>query len=172
MKIFIDPAWNAYVAGVTTSTNFPTTAGAFQRTLSGMSDAFVSKVIIESDMGITNAAPTTIQHGTNLVYTIHATNPGPDPAFQVKVSDTLPTGTTFVSATSNVGTCTKPAVGATGTVSCSVGTLNPPNQMAVTITVHVSAAAGAVLKDSATVSSITQDLNSANNSSSVSTNVL
>jgi uncharacterized repeat protein (TIGR01451 family) len=172
VKIFIDPAWNAYVAGVTTSTNFPTTAGAFQRTLSGMSDAFVSKVIIESDMGITNAAPTTIQHGTNLVYTIHATNPGPDPAFQVKVSDILPTGTTFVSATSNVGTCTKPAVGAAGTVSCSVGTLNPPNQMIVTITVHVSAAAGAVLKDSATVSSITQDLNSANNSSSVSTNVL
>ena len=36
---------NAYVTGVTFSTNFPTTAGAFQTTGGGREDAFVAKII-------------------------------------------------------------------------------------------------------------------------------
>jgi hypothetical protein len=36
---------NAYVSGVTQSTNFPTTAGAFQSTLGGTSDGFVAKIV-------------------------------------------------------------------------------------------------------------------------------
>ncbi len=41
--IACDSAGNAYVSGHTSSTNFPTTSGAFQRTLSGPGDAFVTK---------------------------------------------------------------------------------------------------------------------------------
>jgi uncharacterized repeat protein (TIGR01451 family) len=171
VKIFVDPAWNSFVAGGTTSKGFPTTAGVFQKTFSGAADGFVSKVIIEADLRISNAAVTTIKRGTNLTYSIHAANPGPDPAFKVFVKDTIPAGTTFVSATTNLGTCTKPAVGATGTVSCTQGTLNAASQMSVAITVHVNAVAGSILKDTSTVSSITQDLNSTNNSSTVSTKV-
>lgn len=42
--IAVDASGNAYVLGETGSTTFPTTAGAFQRTLAGNSDAFVSKL--------------------------------------------------------------------------------------------------------------------------------
>lgn len=42
--IAVDSAGNAYVASATRSNNFPTTAGAFDRTLGGSSDAFVAKI--------------------------------------------------------------------------------------------------------------------------------
>jgi hypothetical protein len=41
--IALDSAGNAYVTGGTGSTNFPTTAGAFQTTYGGSGDAFISK---------------------------------------------------------------------------------------------------------------------------------
>ena len=40
----VDAAGNAYVAGWTESTNFPTTAGAFQTSFGGNRDAFVTKL--------------------------------------------------------------------------------------------------------------------------------
>jgi hypothetical protein len=42
--IAVDSAATVYVTGETTSTNFPTTAGAFQTTNAGGSDAFVTKL--------------------------------------------------------------------------------------------------------------------------------
>ena len=39
------PSPNAYVTGLTRSSNFPTTSGAFQPVLAGPSDAFVAKII-------------------------------------------------------------------------------------------------------------------------------
>ncbi len=43
-SIAVDGAGNAYVVGDTTSTDFPTTAGAYATTLRGASDAFVTKL--------------------------------------------------------------------------------------------------------------------------------
>ncbi len=42
--IAVDAGGNAYVAGLTLSTNFPTTPGALKRTLGGIEDAFVAKL--------------------------------------------------------------------------------------------------------------------------------
>ncbi len=43
-RIAVDASGNAYVTGSTSSPNFPTTAGAFQTTLAGAADAFVTKL--------------------------------------------------------------------------------------------------------------------------------
>lgn len=42
--IAVDAGGNAYVTGLTTSTDFPTTTGAFSRTLTGYANAFVTKL--------------------------------------------------------------------------------------------------------------------------------
>src|SRR5262249_58148504 len=44
LGIAVDAAGNAYVTGVTTSHDFPTTPGAFSRTSGGGNDAFVTKL--------------------------------------------------------------------------------------------------------------------------------
>src|SRR5439155_5776765 len=43
-RIAVDASGNAYVAGFTSSSNFPTTAGTFQTTNGGDYDAFVTKL--------------------------------------------------------------------------------------------------------------------------------
>jgi hypothetical protein len=42
--VALDPAGNAYIAGVTTSANFPVTTGAFQTAIGGSQSGFVSKI--------------------------------------------------------------------------------------------------------------------------------
>jgi hypothetical protein len=44
ISIAVDGAGNAYVTGLTSSTDFPTTAGAFQTTRAGGTDAFVTEL--------------------------------------------------------------------------------------------------------------------------------
>ena len=44
LNVTADPAGNAYVTGYTFSTDFPTTAGAFDTTYAGGTDAFVTKL--------------------------------------------------------------------------------------------------------------------------------
>jgi len=96
--------------------------------------------------------------GTNLTYTINAYNNGPDPASNVAWSDTLPTGTTFVSLTQPGGwTCNTPAVGAGGTVDCSISTL-AVSSAAFTLTVAVGPeVVTTTLSNTATITSDTAD---------------
>ncbi len=63
--IAVDGSGNAYITGVTYSSNFPTTTGAFQTTLGGTSNAFVTKL---------NAS------GTALVYSTYLGGSGTDQA--------------------------------------------------------------------------------------------
>ncbi len=61
-----------------------------------------------------SASAGTVAHGGNLTYTIAVTSKGPDFGYNVRISDPLPAGTTFVSYDAGGGTCTAPAVGGTG----------------------------------------------------------
>src|SRR5690606_17912483 len=62
--------------------------------------------------------------GSPFNYTLAVENLGPTNAVDVTVSDTLPVGTSFVSLSSPAGwSCTTPAVGAGGTVECSIASL-------------------------------------------------
>lgn len=65
-----------------------------------------------------------------LSYTITVTNAGPGVAAAIAVSDTLPSGTQFVSASVGGGTCQTPPVGSGGwslarSERCRVGRVRP-----------------------------------------------
>jgi len=83
---------------------------------------------VQSDLAITSSAsPTSIvTDGNNITYTQSVTNNGPAASGVATFTDTIPTGTTFVSFVVPAGwACgaTIPAVGGTGTISCTIATL-------------------------------------------------
>jgi uncharacterized repeat protein (TIGR01451 family) len=116
-------------------------------------------------------SPNPVPHGTNLTYTLNVTNQGPDIATNTVVSDATPVGTTFVGYTTSAGTCTTPAVGATGTLRCKVGSLASGANVTVTMTVKDTVAAGTTLTNRGSASSPTPDPNTKNNSMTVKTSV-
>ncbi|MFH7018275.1 Ig-like domain-containing protein, partial [Flavobacterium sp. FlaQc-47] len=65
--------------------------------------------VVQSNLSVTKTASTgTHDVGTNVTFTITASNAGPSNATGVKVSDALPAGYTFVSATPSTGTWLAP----------------------------------------------------------------
>jgi uncharacterized repeat protein (TIGR01451 family) len=124
-----------------------------------------------ADVGITLAAPSRISPNENLTYSITVTNAGKVTATGVVASDALPAGTVFSSASASQGTIQPPAVGSNGTVTVNLGSLANGAKASVSIVATVTAAAGAVLTNTATVSATTQDLNPKNDSASQKTTV-
>jgi large repetitive protein len=129
------------------------------------------------DVGIVKTdAPDPVAAGANLTYSLAVHNYGPAVAVPAQVSDPLPANTTFVSFTASGGwSCTSPAVGATGTVSCSLPSLAVGADAPV-ITVIVKVGAGVapgtnVISNTATVST-PNDSNPSNNSSTATTSVI
>jgi uncharacterized repeat protein (TIGR01451 family) len=111
-----------------------------------------------ADLSITKAAsPNPATVGNTLTYTITVTNNGPNNAAGVIVSDTLPNGVTFVSATPSQGSCN-----GTTTISCGLGSLNNGSSATVTIVVTPNQAGG--ISNTATVRGNETDPNPANNS--------
>jgi uncharacterized repeat protein (TIGR01451 family) len=110
--------------------------------------------------------------GTTLGYTIEVVNGGPDDAATLEVTDPLPTGTTFVSLTASAGwSCTTPAVGATGTVTCTNALLANGGSATFNLVVAIDAAvaSGTVLSNTATVTTTTSDDTSDNSATATTT---
>ena len=125
-----------------------------------------------ADLSVTNVdSPDPVNTGSNLTYTVTVNNIGPDTATNASWTDTLPTGTTFVSLPDVGGwSCTTPEAGDSGTVSCS----NPSfavgsSVFTLTVAVASTVAAGTTLSN--TASSTTPDGNPGNNSSTATTTV-
>jgi hypothetical protein len=101
-------------------------------------------------------------------------NAGPQPAQGVVLTDPLPAGVSFVSASRspNAGTLTTPQ-GSNLTVTWTVGTLASGQSATLTVAVKVIAKAGATINNIASVSSSsTVDPNPGNNSATVSSLVV
>jgi len=54
-SIVVDPAWNAWVGGNTSDTDYPVTSNAFQPGMKGESDGFFAKIVITGDLRATLA---------------------------------------------------------------------------------------------------------------------
>jgi hypothetical protein len=122
-----------------------------------------------ADLSITKTdSPDPVTPSGTLTYTITVHNGGPDDASAVKVVDTLPAGTTFVSATGTNWSCTN----ASGTVTCNrTGGNLPANTDAPNITIVVTAPTSlGPITNTATVSS-PNDNTSGNNTATATTAV-
>lgn len=161
----------------------PTLAGARSTTLEIDSDGGKQSVafdgtgvapIVYADVGIgLGANPTSAMVGKPLTYTITVKNLGSSVASGVTVTDVIPSTTTFVKiSTSTNAPCTAPAVGGTGTVICSLGSMAPGATTTIQLVVNVLSGGRASLGNTATVStSPSVDPVSANNSATVTTTV-
>jgi Bacterial Ig-like domain (group 1)/Beta-propeller repeat len=97
LGIAVDTAGNAYVTGQTFSTNFPTTAGAFDTTYNG-SDVFVAKIseAVSPPATLTLSPPTATnpvgaQHCVTATVEDAAGNPVPDVTVQFMVTGAVTT---------------------------------------------------------------------------------
>jgi uncharacterized repeat protein (TIGR01451 family) len=116
-------------------------------------------------------SPNPVKNGANLTYTITVKNGGPALATGIAVSDALPAGTVFASATTTQGSCLTPAPNATGVMTCDLGNLASGSKASIKLVVNVIATGKNTVTNTASVSSASPDPNPANNSATLSTNV-
>jgi uncharacterized repeat protein (TIGR01451 family) len=137
------------------------------------SDGYGDETQATADLGIAESGPASGTVGGNLTFTITATNDGPEAAPGVVVSDAVPAGTAFVSASSTAGSCD-------ATIRCSLGTL--ASGASATSTIVLRATQAGSVKNSTTIGSQALDAaaasypgrgdtNPSNNSASVTTTV-
>src|SRR5206468_8898074 len=109
-----------------------------------------------------------------VTYMITAADNGPNSATNAVMQTATPPGTSFASISSPSGwTCSTPAMGGTGAITClsSVsGCLDGTASFA--LTVRVASCAGSSISDTATISSATPDAVAGNNSATQSTAIL
>ena len=116
---------------------------------------------------VKSAAPSPVDAGQPLTYTLVVANAGPSTAQNVILRDPLPVGVTPKSAATSAGTCT---IGTT--VNCSLGSVASGGNVTVKLIVAVDPSLAATgLTNTATVTSATGDPNPLNNTASVTTAV-
>lgn len=120
-----------------------------------------------SDLAATMIAnPNPAITSSNLTYTIQVTNNGPSTAKAVVLSQTLPTGATFISATNSQGTFQQSG----GVLTCNLGTISA--RKGATVTVVVRPSGTGIISSTATVGSSQSDPDPSNNSVTVTTRVV
>jgi uncharacterized repeat protein (TIGR01451 family) len=122
-----------------------------------------------ADLAVTmSVAPATDFPGSALQYTINATNNGPSDAAAVTMTDVLPAALRFTSIVAPGGwSCTTPAPGTNGTVTCSLASMpvGSGGTFTLNVVIDLATAAGTNISNTAQISSSTPDANSVNNSS-------
>src|SRR5450432_2306907 len=157
------------VAGTAAGTTIVNSANVTSLTADNVpqNNATTTTVLVESatgaDLSVSmTSSPSPVFISSTLTYTIQVQNLGLVNAANVSVADTIPAGTTFVSATPAIS-CTQ-----TASVVCTLGTLANGASTTITITV-TSPGVSTTLTNTATASTTTTDPVSTNNSSTVIT---
>jgi uncharacterized repeat protein (TIGR01451 family) len=119
-----------------------------------------------ADIALTkSASPDPVFVGTILTYTLNVSNIGQTGATTVVLSDPLPAGVTFNSATATQGSCGESAA----TVTCDLGSLG--GGAAATVTIYVNADQIGMISNTATASLNESDPNTSNNTATATTTV-
>lgn len=119
-----------------------------------------------ADLGVSNSVDRgTANPGENLTYTITVTNAGPAVAVGAHLTDQLPDGAEFVSATPSQGSCTS----SSGDVVCELGDLASAATSTVTVVARVTRPGTAV--NVAYITSQMLDENGGNNQAQATTEV-
>ncbi len=159
----------ASTAPGTTITNTATVNSSSTDLTPGNNSAAASTIVSVGnvDLSITST-PSAPPYGTGLpiTYTINVSNAGPAPAAGVTVTDVIPTGTTFVSATPSQGSCS----GAL-TVTCTLGTLASGGTATISLGLTLPATPGTI-SNTASVTTSNPDTNAANNAASSTITVI
>src|SRR5262245_35515281 len=108
-----------------------------------------------------------VSTGSALTYSVTVANDGPDAASSVAVSDVLPAGVGFVSATTSQGACAN----LSGTVTCALGTLAEFDSATIDIAVTGPSVVGQI-SNTVSVATADTDPDGTNNSSTETTEVV
>jgi uncharacterized repeat protein (TIGR01451 family) len=131
--------------------------------LSAAQLALVTNFAPPVDLSITKTtASASVTSGNPISYTLAVSNLSVSPATAVSVSDTLPVGAGFISASGTGWTCGI----ASNVVTCTLPTLNTGSATPITLSITAPIAGSpSTLANTASVSSAASDPNPANNSS-------
>ena len=123
-----------------------------------------------ADLTISKTAfDTTVAVGSQAVFAVQVSNLGPSDATTVQVSESVPANTMFnnIGAPSGFNCVTPEAGSTTGDIICT-GDMARGATAVFQVAYDVNGAAGAIISNTASVSSATADPNAANNSSTAS----
>ena len=120
----------------------------------------------QADLSVSKAAQSdAVTEGEEISYTITVANGGPQAADGVTMTDVVPQGTSFVSATTSAGQCSESG----GTVTCGVGSLSSGSH--ATVTLRVRADQAGQVTNTATGSGLVLDSVPGNDSATETTTV-
>ena len=116
-----------------------------------------------ADLAVSKSGPAEAAAGSNVSYTVTVFNAGPDTALSITLTDPIPPGMTFVSATPPG--CSTPASGSGGTITCTIASLAAFTSTDFTFVFNIPSATppGTLFTNIATATSAT-DPNSENDS--------
>ena len=162
---------------VPASTNFNNTASVSSSTpdpdLGNNTSTAADPVVSAADISLTKTAPASFTAGANGTYTFRVSNAGPAVADgPLTITDHLPTGLAFVSASGTGWTCSTTQLNSAGKEAPGPLTCTNPQDLGVglsapvlSVTVHVASDVTGLIVNTATVASRSQDNHPANNTS-------
>lgn len=133
----------------------------------GNNSSTVVSTIVAADLDVFKAGPDTVVAGSDVTYYVTLTNNGPSTATNVSLSDPIPAGMTFVSATQNNG----PTFICNSAITCTIASFESGASAMFTFVMNVPPSATAPVSNTASVTSSTADQVPANNSYTVPSSV-
>src|SRR4029453_1416477 len=128
---------------------------------------------VGADLRITKSdSPHPVCAGGNITHSIGVSNLGPSGATSLALNDVVPPNTTFVSLTLAAGwSCSTPAVGGSGTVTCTIASLAAGASASFTLVVKVNAGTPntTVITNTTSITATSTDPSTANNTATATT---